>query len=131
MKKQLSIFMVVLFVSAIIGCALTEKSLKEEGAKLLDQQELVEIFSQDRIVTFSTGSGSAKGYYYPDGTQKITWQGGGDEGEYRIENGHFCSKWNATRSGKEACYRIYLTDDDQYIWFKLDGSYDSKMVILK
>ena len=131
MKKNLSLLMILLFVTTLASCSLTEKNLKETGAKLLGQQALVEIFSQDRVVTRSTKSGSAKGYYSPDGTQKIKWQGGGDEGTYKIINGEFCSKWNATRSGKEECYRIYQTEDNEYVWFKLDGSYDSKMVIIK
>ena len=131
MKKFFSLLMILLFVSTLTSCALTEESLKEAGAKLLGQEELVDFFSQDRVVTFSTQSGSAKGYYFSDGIQKIKWQGGGDEGTYKIENGQFCSRWNATRGGKEECYRIYHTEDNEYVWFKLDGSYDSKMVILK
>ena len=123
--------MIVLFVSTLTSCALTEKSLKEKGAKLLGQQELVEFFSQDRVVNFSTQSGSAKGYYFSDGSQKIEWPGGGDRGNYKIVNGQFCSSWKSARGGKEECYRIYHTENNEYVWFKIDGSYDSKMVILK
>ena len=131
MKHIFSILMILLFVSILTSCALTEKSLKEAGAKLLSQEELVEFFSQDRVVSFSTQSGSAKGYYFSDGAQKIKWQGGGDEGAYRIENGQFCSRWNTARGGKEECYRVYHTEDNEYVFFNLDGSYDSKMVVLK
>jgi hypothetical protein len=127
----LPVVAVLLFITTLLSCALTEQKIKDAGAELLSQQELVEFFNQERVVTLSTSSGSAKGYYFPDGTQKIEWPGGGDKGSFKIENGLFCSKWNTKRSGQEACYRIYHTDDKEYVWFNLDGSYDSTMIVLK
>jgi len=120
-----------LFVSTFLSCAISEINLKETGAKLLGQQELIELFSQDRVATLSSSSGAVEKHYLPDGTQKMIWPGGGDEGRYEIENGQFCSKWKEMRAGEEECYRIYLTEDSEYIWVKLDGSYDSKMIMKK
>ena len=131
MRSTLSVIMLMFFVSTLFGCAINEKNLKETGAELLSQQELVEIFSQNRVVNLSSGSGSVEGHYFTDGTQKITWPGGLDMGKYEIRNGQFCSKWTVTRAGKEECYRIYYTEGDEYIWVKLDGSFDSKMIIIK
>lgn len=129
MKKAMTLLTVSLFVLTVLSCAISEKTLKESGAAVLNQQQLMELFSQERVVKLSSRSGSVNGYYFPDGTQKMLWPGGGDEGRYEINNGQFCSKWKATRSGKEECYRIYHTEGHEYIWVKLDGSYDSKMVI--
>lgn len=123
--------MFLLFLSTLLSCAISEKNLKDAGAKLLGQQELIAVFSQDLVVSLSTKSGSADGYYFPDGTQKIKWPGGGDVGRYRIENGQFCSKWDATNNGKEGCYRIYQTKDNEYVWVKLDGSFDTTMIMKK
>ena len=131
MSKTLSLLTALLFSTAIYSCAINEKNLKDTGAKLLGQQELFEIFKQDRVVSLSTKSGSADGYYFSDGTQEIKWPGGGDVGRYRIKNGQFCSKWNTTYNGKERCYRIYQTKENEYIWVKLDGSFDTKMIMKK
>jgi len=131
MIKTFSLLSIFLIGSMLLNCATNEINLKETGAKLLSQQELIDFFSQDRVVTLSSKSDSVEGYYSPDGSQKMKWPGGGDEGRYEIVNGQFCSKWKATRSGKEECYRIYHIEDYEYVWVKLDGSYDSKMVIKK
>ena len=131
MKNILTVMMLTFFVFTILSCAISEKNLKESGAELLSQQELIEIFSQNRVVSLSSGSGPVEGHYFADGTQKMSWPGGVDIGKYEIRNGQFCSKWNVTRAGIEECYRIYNTKSNEYIWVKLDGSFDSKMVILK
>ena len=125
----MSLLIVLMFAITFISCVLSERKIQDQGAKLLTQQELVEIFSNELSVSFNTKSGTADGIYSPDGTQKIMWSGGGDEGSYKINNGLFCSKWDNTRGGKEECYKIYQTTDNKYIWFKLNGSYDSEMVI--
>jgi hypothetical protein len=131
MRGTLTVMTLIFFVSTILSCAINEKKLKKTGADLLSQQELVEIFSQNRVVNLSSGSGSVEGHYFTDGTQKIVWPGGLDMGKYEIRNGQFCSEWTITRAGKEECYRIYNTQGDEYIWVKLDGSFDSKMIIIK
>ena len=128
MKKVIILFTFFVFICTLMSCALNEKKLQESNAKLLSQEDLIELFNKDRVVKFTSARGSAEGYYSPDGIQKINWPGGKDEGRYRIENGQFCSKWNVRREGKEECYRMYHTKDDKYVWVKLDGSHDSTMV---
>jgi hypothetical protein len=139
MKKVIILLTFLLFICTLMNCATDdkklqdsnakyEKKLQDSNAKLLTQEDLIELFSKDRVVEFLTARGSAEGHYSPNGIQKIKWSGGADEGRYRIENGQFCSKWKAIREGKEQCHRIYHTNDDEYVWVKLDGSYDSTMV---
>jgi hypothetical protein len=129
MKKAIMLLTVFMFVCGLMSCALNEKKLQETGGQLLSQNDLTELFNKNLAVRFTGGGLSNDGYYLPDGTQKISWPGGEDEGRYRIENGQFCSKWKVTRDGKEECYKIYHTKDNKYVWVKLDGSYDSTMVI--
>ena len=131
MRSTRTVIMFIFLVSTLFGCAINEKSLKKTGAELLSQQELVDIFSQNRVVNLSSRSGPVEGHYFAAGTQKIVWPGGLDMGKYEIRNGQFCSEWTITRAGKEECYRIYYTQGDEYIWVKLDGSVDSKMIIIK
>lgn len=127
MKKVFIVITFLLFATALMGCAADKKKLQESDAKLLNQQDLIEIFSEKRIASFTFQSGDAVIYYFPDGTQRVAWKGGIDEGKYRIENGQFCSKWKKIRNGKEECYKIYRSGDNEFTWIKLDGSYDSTM----
>ncbi len=124
MKTVFIVITLLLFATALMSCAANEKKLQESGAKLLNQQDLIEIFSIKRIASVTFKSGDAVIYYFPDGTQRVAWKGGIDEGKYRIENGQFCSKWKRIRKGKEKCYRVYRSGDNEFTWVKLDGSYD-------
>ena len=83
MKKTFLFITLLVFVLMLISCAMNEAKLKESGAKLLSQQDLIEFFKVERIGTGKNNRGSFKIYYFPDRTQKIKWQGGGDEGKYR------------------------------------------------
>ncbi|KKL50043.1 hypothetical protein LCGC14_2309430, partial [marine sediment metagenome] len=108
--KKVFLFVALLgFIAMFISCAaVNEKTLKESGAKLLNQQDLIEFFKVERVGSVKNKQGrSAEVYYFPDGTHTLKWPGGGDEGKYRLENGQFCSKWRDIRGGKEKCFRLY------------------------
>ncbi len=131
--KKVFLFVALLgFITMFISCAVVnEQTLKESGAKLLNQQDLIEFFKQERAVTWTSKQVSGKSYYFPNGTQEMTWPGGGDKGEYRLENGQFCSKWKEWRGGKEKCLRLYKTGENEYSWVHLDGSFNSAMTLIK
>ena len=125
MKKTFLFITLLVFVLMLISCAMNEAKLKESGAKLLSQQDLIEFFKVERIGTGKNKQGkSGKIHYFPDGTQKLKYSGGGDEGKYRVENGQFCSKWKEIRGGSEQCYRIYRTGENKIMFVNLDGSVD-------
>ena len=135
MKMVFIVFTLLLLAIGFLSCVTNENNLNEknlpdlEGKVLLNQQDLIEIFSEKRVATFSFGSGNmATAYYFPDGTQRIAGEKGMDEGKYKIEKGQLCSKWKKIRKGKEECYKIYRSEGNKFILIKPDGSSDSTMV---
>jgi hypothetical protein len=134
-KRFFAVISLLLFATVLMNCAANEKKLNEEklqesGAQLLTQQDLIKIFSEKQAAKFTVRSGNASIYYFPDGTQRIAWKSGEDDGIYRIKNGQFCSKWKKLRHGKEACYKIYRSGDNEFTWVNIDGSYDSTMAFM-
>jgi len=131
MKKVFLFITLLVFAMVLISCALNEKKLQDSGAKLLNQQDLMDLFKVERVGRGKTSRGSFKIFYFPDKTQIITWQGGGDEGKYRIENGEICSKWNTIRDGAEKCARMYHIEGNKYESVYLDGSHAGSMTFEK
>ena len=129
--KKLKLLIVTLlftfgFILALQGCVVHEKKLQESGATLLSQSDLEQLFSVKHNAQFTTSQGySVTVTYYPDGTQEYE----GDTGKYRIKSGQMCSKWQGLRGGRENCYRLYKTGENNYDWVNLNGSYDSSMSI--
>ena len=56
---------------------------------------------------------------------------GGDEGEYRIENGQICEKFTEWEGGKENCRRLYYTGENKYLVMNLGGSLARSMTLIK
>lgn len=126
MKKCFYLSFFFGLVLILFSCATYEKKLQESGLKLLNQQELIELFKQERVATWKYKQESGKTYYFPNRTQKMTWSIGGgqshhDEGEYRFKKGLFCSKWKETRDGKEKCFKLYHNGENKYVWMTLRG----------
>tara|TARA_Y100000031_G_C8104931_1_gene330527 strand:- start:288 stop:683 length:396 start_codon:yes stop_codon:yes gene_type:complete len=121
--KKVFLFVALLgFITMYISCALPEKKLQDSGAKLLNQQDLIEFFKEKRVGKGMTSRGSIDIYYFPDRTQKIEHGGGSDEGKYRIDNGQLCVKWKEIRGGAEKCTRMYHIEGNKYESVYLDGS---------
>lgn len=59
MKKVFIVITLLLFATALMSCAANKKKLQESDAKLLSQQDLIEIFSEKRIASFTFQSGNA------------------------------------------------------------------------
>ncbi len=122
--KKVFLFVALLgFITMLISCAVVnEQTLKESGAKLLSQQDLIEFFKVERVGTHQIRSFSVTAHYYPNGTADtiVSVEGFSDEGEYRIENGIFCIKWRKIREGKEGCRRLYYTGENKYEWVNPD-----------
>ena len=128
--KKIFLFVALLgFITMFISCAVVnEKTLKESGAKLFNQQDLMEFFKVERVATGMTSRGPFKIYYFPDRTQKLEHGGGGDKGKYRIENGQHCSIWKELRNGAEECNRLYRTGENKVVFVNLDGTFRGEMI---
>ena len=112
---------------ALQGCVSHELQLKMSGVRMLNQGELEELFYADRVVEFSSPSGSATVTYHPDGRQEIEWNSGKDSGTFRIENEEFCSTWSRLRNGLESCSRVYRIDLKEYEFISPDGTFAASM----
>ncbi|HWS73867.1 MAG TPA: hypothetical protein VN324_01880 [Quisquiliibacterium sp.] len=111
---------------AISGCAITEKSLQEQGMKPLGESELRSLYSRETAFRWTSVRASGTGRSWPDGRALADWQGGSAPGSYRIDGGHFCSRYG---SDPENCMRMYKTGDREYKTFLVrDGSWYSTMV---
>jgi hypothetical protein len=135
MRKMLLFFALSGFV-LFFGCAFNEKALQESGAKLFNQQDLIEFFKVERVTEWTEPQYHRwKGtmYYHPNGTIEgtINMVGYGDEGEYRIENGLICSKFTEWEGGKEKCQRFYYNGEKKYVMVNLDGSLALSMTLIK
>lgn len=134
MKKCFYLSLYLGLVLIFVSCAaVNEKTLKESGAKLLNQQDLMEFFKVERVGTGRTIQGPFKIYYFPDRTQILEHRGGGDQGKYRIGKweGMFCSKWMKIRSGAEKCNRLYRTGENKIVYVNQNGSFDTEMTFKK
>lgn len=117
--------LVVALCSLLIlgGCVTTAKQkMLDSGLMPLSDQELQLLLSEPTDVSYSGGKGPASINHFPDGTQKITYQGGADEGTWRIANGEICGKWEKIRKGVEKCSTIFKIDENKYKLFKKNGS---------
>ena len=127
MKKPVMFALAVGILIALPGCASHELQLKLSGARMLDQGELEQLFYAERVVEFSSPSGSATVTYHPDGRQDIEWNNGRDSGTFRIENEEFCSTWTRLRNGLESCSKVYRIDATEYEFISPDGTFAASM----
>lgn len=127
MKKPVTFTIAVGILIALHGCVSHELQLKLSGAKMLNQGELEQLFYADRVVEFSSPSGSATVTYHPDGRQDIEWNNGKDSGTFRIENEAFCSTWTRLRNGLESCSKVYRIDAKEYEFISPDGTFAASM----
>jgi len=129
MRKVCWLLVIIGFIFTLQSCGVYEKKLQESGAKLLSQNELVQLFNSPQTARFVT----PKGYtgtlrYFPNGKQTVEYSDGNDEGKYRIENGMLCSKWKEIRNGREKCVKIYKVGDKKYEGVTADGSRDATLI---
>ncbi len=129
MRKIGGLLLIIGFVFALQSCGVYEKKLQESGAKLLSQNELVQMFSSSQTASFVTPKGyTGTLHYFPNGKQTVEYSEGNDEGEYRIENGMLCSKWKEIRNGREKCVKIYKVGDKKYEGVTTDGAQDATLI---
>ena len=104
------------------GCVQTQQQkLIDSGAKQLNDMELKELVTGS-AAEWTNSKGSGKNIYRSDGTATAQWKGGGSEGTLVIKNDSLCTTWEKVRNGKEMCFTIYKTGDDEYTGFRPDGS---------
>lgn len=127
MKKPVTFTLAVGILIGLLGCVSHELQLKLSGARMLNQRELEQLFYADRVVEFSSPSGSATVTYHPDGRQDIEWNNGKDSGTFRIGNDEFCSTWTRLRNGQESCSKVYRIDATEYEFISPDGVYAASM----
>jgi len=127
MKKPVVCTLAMGILVALSGCVSHELQLKLSGARMLDQGELEQLFYAERVVEFSSPSGSATVTYHPDGRQDIEWSNGKDGGTFRIENEEFCSTWTRLRNGLESCSKVYRIDAEEYEFISPDGTFAASM----
>lgn len=126
MKKSIGSFLTVLMgVTALMltSCATGEKSMQEHGLAPLTHNELETLMSGTTTSRWTSSKGvSGTGIYTQDGTAKLSWNGGGAEGSWRISGDKFCTKYATIRDGKETCFTMYKTGETEYKSFSPDGS---------
>ena len=111
---------------ALSGCGTAEKMAQDKGYAPLSQSELEQSHSRTRTVTWRNAAGNGgTATYHADGTAQVTWNGGADEGHWRIVDGRFCSKWTTVRNGVENCTRSYAVGENEYQAYNADGSLNS------
>lgn len=96
------------------GCVTAKQKMLDAGINPLTNEELKVLFSKPTNVSFSGNNGDASIQHSPDGTQKITYQGGSDEGLWRISKGEICGKWKKIRQGSENCNTMFQVEDNKY-----------------
>jgi hypothetical protein len=115
----------ILIATALVGatgCAVTQKSLEEKGLRPLTQKELEDRYSRPVKVRFvNARNQSGTGDYNPDGSVRLSWQGGGANGRWRIKDGKFCTTYAEIRNGVETCFTSYRTGPKEYVSFGPDG----------
>lgn len=123
MKTALIGVVTTTLTMVLAGCATGEKSLRERGYAPMSQAELEQEHARTRTVNWTNVQGGAgTATYEADGTARVTWANGSDEGRWRIVDGNFCNQWKTVRNGAERCVRTYKTGDNEYRTFDLDGT---------
>ena len=105
------------------GCVQTsQQKLIDSGAKQLNDMELKELYT-DSVAMWTNPKGvSGKNTYRSDGTATAEWKGNKEEGIWVIKNDSVCTSWTKVRNGKEMCFTIFKTGDNEYTGFRPDGS---------
>ena len=75
MKRTAVFCMCSFFLVLAFGCATHEVKIQEQGARLMTQSDLEELFSKELNVSWVTSRSSGTTTYYPDGTASLTWKG--------------------------------------------------------
>jgi len=114
------------FVVTLTGCVTAEKKTQDQGYAPLSQAELEQTYARTRTVAWSNPAGSkGTATYETDGSARVSWQGGEDEGRWRIVDGRFCSKWKTVRNGVENCTKSYKVGENEYRAYNVDGTLSS------
>jgi hypothetical protein len=111
---------------ALSACGTAEKMAQDKGYEPVSQAQLEEAYSRTRTIAWRNSAGrGGTATYHADGTAQVTWDGGEDEGHWRIADGRFCSKWTTVRNGIEHCTRSYKVGDNEYQVYNPDGTLNS------
>lgn len=121
MKKFLVVGAAASILLSLFACARHEQQLQEKGIKVLKQSELEQLFKTERTATTTVPNGTFTVKYYPDGRQEVSYAQGTDTGNYRIQDDKFCSRWQKSRGGQEACCRFYKIGENKYEMVTNDG----------
>jgi len=104
------------------GCVTAKQKMLDAGINPLTDEQLTVLFSKPTDVSYSGNKGNASIKHSPDGTQKISYNGGSDEGFWRIANGEICGKWKSIRQGSENCNTMFQLEDNKYKLVSKTGS---------
>ncbi len=119
----LSLMPAVISTIILIGCVSNEKALQDKGGVPLTQNELASMHSRLRTMQWETEKGSGTAVYNIDGTASVEWGSGSSTGNWRVADGHLCTKWGPEiRGGAEGCYTLYQIEENTFKWFKPDGT---------
>lgn len=111
------------FAVTLVGCGTAEMKAQEQGYAPLSQAELEQANMRTRTIAWSSPVGSSgTATYEPDGSARVSWQNGQDEGRWRIVDGRFCSQWKTIRNGAENCTRSYKVGENEYRAYNADGT---------
>ena len=116
----LAVFLCLLLL--IGGCVTAKQKMLDAGINPLTDEQLIVLFSQPTDVSYLGNKGNASIKHLPDGTQKISYNGGSDEGFWRIANGEICGKWKNLRQGSENCSTMFQVEDNKYKLVNKTGS---------
>ena len=108
---------------ALAGCATSEKSLVEQGAKPLSESALQAEFSRPRKTNWTTANGvGGISHFTSDGKVSANWGSGSAEGRFRVHQAMLCTTFKDFAAGAERCSRVYRTGDNRYRSFLADGT---------
>ena len=104
------------------GCVTAKQKMLDAGINPLTDEQLTVLFSKPTDVSYSGNKGNSSIKHSPDGTQQMTYNGGSDEGFWRIANGEICGKWKNIRQGSENCNTMFQVEDNKYKLVNKAGS---------
>lgn len=101
----------------------TEQVAMIDGAEKLNGNTLATYFSTVRTHDYTAPDDSGgQVSYFADGTAGLKTVDGREKGTWRLDGDRFCSTWERTGDGAEACFSIYRNVDGSFSWFLADGS---------
>jgi hypothetical protein len=128
MKRFAFLVASFLILICFLACASHEAKIQESGAKILSQSDLENMFSKEIKFRWVGSKTNGITIYKPDGTAEAEGRGFTNTGQYWIEDGQYCSKWDKYRTSVK-CWRWYQINDKKYHQVDSNGKLVVKMYI--